>query len=141
MCIRKIVRPWTETRGSLVFIGHWGLKAWQEITWELRSSGGPSCQSDTAWVALEMSKPILTVSAIIIKKSNVVEHDQLKAYWKSEEKSTIFELINNLIIYKLVKDSTNYINNSYLTVVFSHKLFLTFINSAATDESPKNSGK
>ena len=96
--------------------------------------------STTARVAPDLSKALPITSDITVRRSPV-DREDLKPYWKSEKKTTFLKDINKPIIYKFFKGFTNHRKKTNREVVFSCRLFQTFLNTGSTDETFQQSGK
>ena len=74
--------------------------------------------SATAQVAPDLSKAL-----VILSDTFAVDQEDLKPYWKSQEKATFLLVINNPIIYKFFKNFTNHKKKTNGVVVFSCRPF------------------
>ena len=84
---------------------------WPEIPKQLSLWRRPPCQSlskafnistTTAQLAPDLLKALAILSDTTVRRS-AVDWEDLKPHWKSEKKTTFFQVINNSIVYKFLK--------------------------------------
>ena len=103
---------------------------WPEIPWDLNLWRRPACRtllkaldtsSATAQLAPDLLKDLATLSDATVRIS-AVHWEDLKLYWKSE-KRPYFSRWSTILIFKFIKDLTNYRKKTNRVVVFSSRPF------------------